>query len=109
MASELTSRKTILMGIAAAMGGRPGLAMMRQAFAGFRKLKAWLPKADNIARVVFEGEGTAITGPATRRLSGASAQGCRWSRACPSEGGGEPAAGPPVCPIDGQPCQDRRG
>ena len=25
--------------------------------AGFRKLKAWLPKADNIARVVFEATG----------------------------------------------------
>ena len=48
--------------------------------AGFRKLKAWLPKADTIARVVFEGEGTAITGPTMPPLSGALAARCRWSR-----------------------------
>ena len=75
---------------------------------GLRKFKAWLPKADGIARVVCEGEGTAITGPATRPLTGALAANCRWSGACPGEGGGQPVAGAPVCPIDRGAGQDRR-
>ena len=34
-----------------------GFRRLSQAFAGFRKLKAWLPKADTIARVVYEATG----------------------------------------------------
>jgi transposase len=47
---------------------------------GLRKFKAWLPQTNDIARVVYEGEGTAITDLTMPTLSGALAACCRWSK-----------------------------
>ena len=47
---------------------------------GLRKFTAWLPQTSGIARVVYEGEGTAITVPTMPPLSAALARSCRWSK-----------------------------
>ena len=47
--------------------------------AGFRALEAWLPEGI-IDRLVYEGEGTAITGPITRRSRSGLRPAIRWSK-----------------------------
>ena len=46
--------------------------------AGFDELKGWLPAKERIARLIYEGEGTAITVPIMQALNGSLRTPIRW-------------------------------